>query len=87
MRFKAKLAGLSFVVIAIITLYELVYNEDKPDVWEKIKKKNDDSGGMVVLDSETSSFESYCARFGKSYKNAENYNKRKKEYLKTLMTI
>ena len=82
MRFKATLALLSIAFIAAITIFEVLQNDDKPNVWERLKKKD-----KTENNSDLTHFEAYLARFGKSYKNKEMYNKRKREFHKTLQFI
>lgn len=90
MRIRATLALLSLVVIAGITIFELVINESKPEAFERFKKKNDVeavNGHGTMIDPELRHFEAYLTKFGKSYKNKESYNIHKREFMKTLQFI
>ena len=77
---RGKLVVIGLVIIAIATVVEIFLSDARRDVWEKFKDKNDDNLGQMDDGDDIVSFEQYCAKFGKSYKNQETYSKRKKEF-------
>lgn len=86
MRLKGKIMLLGLAIVMVAAVIEMFLQEVRQEVWEKFtdnKNSPVDLGSGVnssIYSNGIANFEQYCARFGKSYKNLDTYNIRKKEF-------